>query len=287
MRQAPYKYGIANRNRNVNARGWLTIDYGNGESFTAYFSANTNRFYQTWDLSNNQRRSGTIDTRQFEQRDKILVTNGTVTAFTGWGDDIVWVGDRTGQLNARLGDGDDLGIGGIKDDTIRGDNGNDDLFGNGGNDQLYGGAGDDEIFGNNGNDLLSGERGADWLNGGAGNDRIFGGWDNDTLISGSGNDILNGGLGSDLFVFNYSDFTSGTVSQDIIEDFSDQDRINLKGFSDVLGPDLMSKNSLRNQNGFALLSFNLQGDAKPDYSILVQGMSFNQFKNNVSTYLIL
>jgi Ca2+-binding RTX toxin-like protein len=65
-------------------------------------------------------------------------------------------------------------VGGIGNDWLSGDNGND---------RLEGGAGDD---------LLLGRAGGDLLYGGAGNDVLLAGADSDTLYGGTGDDLLAG-----------------------------------------------------------------------------------------------
>ena len=79
----------------------------------------------------------------------------------GAGDDIV---DMTSQQFAYIGDG-------VK---------------------IYGGLGNDTIWANNGNNALFGD---------AGNDRLVGGSDDDVIIGGIGNDRMHGGGGEDIFCF--------------------------------------------------------------------------------------
>ncbi|MBX3435354.1 MAG: hypothetical protein KF847_18720 [Pirellulales bacterium] len=120
--------------------------------------------------------------------------------------------------------GNDVLIGGNKDDMLRGGaghdriwggDGNDVLRGDAGDDELYGGAGNDELSGHAGNDKLYGELGHDVMNGGDGDDQMWGGygndvmyghrghdlmwgeWDNDKLYGEGGDDSLYGGSGSD------------------------------------------------------------------------------------------
>jgi hypothetical protein len=95
-------------------------------------------------------------------------------------------------------------IGGVGDDTLRGDRGRD---------ELWGGAGDDR---------LAGEAGADTLWGGDGEDMLLGG---------RGDDMLEGGPGADAFVFR-----SGTEGADTIADWGDgDDRIELGALLRRLG----------------------------------------------------
>ncbi|MEM8731959.1 MAG: SGNH/GDSL hydrolase family protein [Pseudomonadota bacterium] len=92
----------------------------------------------------------------------------------------------------RLGDGDDIGIGGT---------GNDDIDGQKGNDLLMGGSDDDLLRGNGGNDILGG---------GEGNDVLLGGGGRDLLIDGLGSDVGEGGKGNDTFVYTQADLIGGT-----------------------------------------------------------------------------
>ena len=62
----------------------------------------------------------------------------------------------------------------------------------GGGMTVRGGIGDDVIWANNGNN---------WLFGDAGNDRIVGAAGNDVISGGAGNDLLHGGGGNDIFAF--------------------------------------------------------------------------------------
>ena len=57
---------------------------------------------------------------------------------------------------------------------------------------VYGGLGNDVIWANSGENHLFGD---------AGNDRIVGGSDNDIIVGGAGNDSMHGGGGSDTFCF--------------------------------------------------------------------------------------
>ena len=84
-------------------------------------------------------------------------------------------------------------IGGVKNDSITGNEAANDLVGGNGKDTLYGG---------NGKDILAGGAGADELEGGA------------------GKDVLYGGNGADTFVFTATRQSSATAtSADVIKDF--------------------------------------------------------------------
>ena len=91
----------------------------------------------------------------------------------------------------------DVLIGTIHDDLIRGFDGDDVIIGQAGNDCLIGGNGDDTIIGNAGNDAITGNQGNDLLFGAAGDDRILGGQNNDVLFGGLGDDFLDGGASFD------------------------------------------------------------------------------------------
>lgn len=61
----------------------------------------------------------------------------------------------------------------------------------------------------------------------AGDDRIFGAGGADWIQGGQGSDVLNGGDGADTFVFARGD------GRDVIEDFSAEDRLQLRNFADL------------------------------------------------------
>lgn len=137
--------------------------------------------------------------------------------------------------------------------AIRGTNGNDEIDGTFGHDKIKGLGGNDEIDGERGNDKLFGNDGNDELDGDLGKDKLVGGKGNDELDGGAGNDKLIGGSGSDLFIFDDRD------GNDIIQDFSGQDRIEI----DVNGVRDFNDLTIRNnKDGDAVVSW---GD--PDSSI--------------------
>lgn len=103
-------------------------------------------------------------------------------------------------------DGNDRIVGGIRNNFLSGDKGDDELFGGEGsdtleggegNDLLLGGIGQDHLFGNEGDDVLWGNEHGDHLTGGIGNDQLLGGEGEDSLIGDSGEDVLDGGSQSD------------------------------------------------------------------------------------------
>jgi Ca2+-binding RTX toxin-like protein len=89
-------------------------------------------------------------------------------------------------------------IGGTKkNDTIKGNDGDNELGGNGGDDVLEGRGGDDTLRGDTGLRFVDGESGDDHIDGGAGNDELRGEDGNDTLIGGLDDDQLFGEEGND------------------------------------------------------------------------------------------
>ncbi len=133
--------------------------------------------------------------------------------------------------------------GGLGDDTIYGDAGNDFIQGSQGNDHLYGGDGDDTIhddenddfirggngndrifagggaldtlFGDEGDDELHGGDGIDEVLGGEGDDMLFGEGDTDVLFGENGNDYLDGGDSVDeMWAAAGNDWLRGGVGDD-------------------------------------------------------------------------
>jgi T1SS-143 domain-containing protein len=136
-----------------------------------------------------------------------LSSNGVVTAVNGLNNDqqytlVVRVTDALGGVydetfNIVTGDGngDGLGIGGVGNSVMAGD---DVLYGLNGGDVISGGPGNDTLFGQGGVDNLTGGSGRDSLYGGSENDRLNGDQDDIVLNGGTGNDSLyvNGGFAS-------------------------------------------------------------------------------------------
>ena len=89
----------------------------------------------------------------------------------------------------------DILAGDSRDNTIKGNGGDDKLYGGpgGGDDDLQGGKGDDMLFGGRGDDTLSGGEGNDMLNGGAGADDFDGGPGNDMIYADLDDDEIDGG----------------------------------------------------------------------------------------------
>ena len=86
-------------------------------------------------------------------------------------------------------------------------------------DQLDGGVGNDTILAQYGNDTVFGGAGFDSIEGGYGNDSLSGGDDNDTIYGGAGDDTLDGGIGNDTIYFGIGDNTVyGGDGDDTIDD---------------------------------------------------------------------
>ncbi len=77
-------------------------------------------------------------------------------------------------------------------DILAGDSRDNTIKGNGGDDKLYGGpgGGDDNLQGGGGNDMVFGGRGDDDLHGGGGNDMLHGGSGDDDYYGGAGSDLI-------------------------------------------------------------------------------------------------
>lgn len=99
---------------------------------------------------------------------------------------------------------------------------------------IYTGAGDDIVFGNAADNFIAGFAGNDRLYSGAGDDIIGAGEGADRLTGGLGGDVLDGGLDTDADVFAYLDLTDSTVAlagRDVIENFTEADRIDFSGMA--------------------------------------------------------
>lgn len=95
-----------------------------------------------------------------------------------------------GPIEVEAGLGNDVIVGGIAADTLRGAGGNDLIDGDAGDDELWGSNGDDEIHGEAGDDILLGEDGNDTLDGGAGSDELHGWFGDDVMLGGNGRDLF-------------------------------------------------------------------------------------------------
>ncbi len=106
---------------------------------------------------------------------------------------------------------------GFGNDWLDGGEGSDELYGFDGVDTLIGGDGDDKLYGADGNDIIHAGKGADLVFGGEGNDKIYA----DTAYFADGPDTLNGGVGDDVYVL-YSGYDH------VLTDTSGHDRIESK-----------------------------------------------------------
>lgn len=140
----------------------------------------------------------------------------TVIAALGGGHDS-FLAEKSLQVRADGGPGNDMIFGGNKADL---------LIGGPGRDSLTGGAGDDVLKGGPGNDNLTGDSWRDAVffkpyAKPAGRDRIDGGPGNDTIQGGAGADILIGGPGVDTFENNRDrarDRIVGGGGRDVVRD---------------------------------------------------------------------
>jgi Ca2+-binding RTX toxin-like protein len=161
-----------------------------------------------------------------------------------------------------------------------------------------GGSGGDFLIGSNVANRLEGRDGGDSLAGQGGNDSMFGGTGDDFLTGGAGRDLLSGGDNADTFVFlALSDSGKTAKTRDVIVDFdkAEGDKIDLSiidanthvandqsfhltanlgtgGFTHTEG-------ELRLVIGAAstLISGDVNGDGKADFSILLKGSAIPDF----------
>lgn len=135
-----------------------------------------------------------------DRHDTIDITGGGGTVVeTGYGDDVVTVGNTSGWWVSvsNLGGNDDvtLGDGGDFYWGANDSNGTDLVRGEGGNDQITTYAGNDTIFGGDGEDTISDGDGNDFIYGEAGGAIMYGASDGDTFYNGSGDDYTDIGTG--------------------------------------------------------------------------------------------
>jgi Ca2+-binding RTX toxin-like protein len=168
--------------------------------------------------------------------------------------------------------------GGIDNDTILGNDGNDWLDGNsgddvviggdgadritdaGGADVLKGGPGNDAMDAGNGIDIMMGGDGKDFLNGGANDNETFAGPDDDFVIAGGGadavfgdggDDWIQGGAGQDLLIGDHAapffdDPAETSPGHDIFVGQVGENDYDAEG-----GDDVMSQNSFVDRNAGA------------------------------------
>ncbi|MCB1064158.1 MAG: LEPR-XLL domain-containing protein, partial [Verrucomicrobiae bacterium] len=147
----------------------------------------------------------------------------------GSGMDIIYGHTPTGEgterdeISGGLGNDQIFGQGG--DDLLEGDDGNDAIFGGAGHDEILGGNGIDEIHGGDGNDNIQGgndsddlygDAGDDYIDGGESSDEIFGGDGADVLIGGLGNDWIEGGAGNDAIIGDLNSTQQGATGNDTL-----------------------------------------------------------------------
>lgn len=122
-------------------------------------------------------------------------------------------------------------------DTIFGGLGNDTIVAQSGNNSVNGGEGDDKITGWGGNDILIGGAGADSIHGQSGNNSLTGDDGNDTLIGWEGNDTVRGGIGNDsINVGAGENLVYGDAGDDIIlGGANDEDLYGGDGNDDIQG----------------------------------------------------
>ena len=147
--------------------------------------------------------------------------------------------------------------------------------------QLSGTASADTMAGGNGDDVLFGQAGADTIDGGAGNDKIVGGF---------GGDTLTGGAGADTFALQtLADSKVSPADRDVILDFhaAEGDRIDLSPIDASvsltgnqafhLAGDHFTHHAgdmIQTVTGDGLLiQGDLNGDARPDFAILLAGIA--------------
>ena len=130
---------------------------------------------------------------------------GSDTVFGGSGDDVIsqTVGDAVCPPGlvcvAGFGpDGNDSVNGGLGNDRIVDNRGENSLNGNGGDDTVLGGSNVDIITGGRGHDRLDGRNGEDVIRGDDGADTVIGGGGNDRLQGNGGADLIRGGDGNDV-----------------------------------------------------------------------------------------
>lgn len=301
-------FATSNRDpKATNVQLTFKINYNDGESAkTAFTAPNNDLFYNNFVKNRNAVINAGDPRKVYDfsgSKNNLLVaaTSGwrgyRTNIETGSGGDIVFASQKNVSLDLSLGAGNDLGIGGELDDVLRGDDGNDCLAGLGGNDLLIGGAGDDTLYGGAGDDTLKAESGRDFLSGGDGNDRLYGGIDadrllggagNDSLWSGKGNDTLTGNEGADFFCFHAPNYRTGNCTV-TITDFSAKDRIDMSSFAQY-GPINDARGArirIVEDAGIALIKVNTNNNPNPELTIRVDGMSFDSFKRNADTYIIL
>ncbi|MFB9971672.1 M10 family metallopeptidase C-terminal domain-containing protein [Pseudoroseomonas cervicalis] len=158
-----------------------------------------------------------------------------------------------------------------------GSEGDDTLSGLGGNDTLVGWAGHDTLIGGPGNDVLRGETGDDTLLGGEGDD---------VLLPGLGRDVMTGGPGADWF--RYRSVAEIGLLEDRITDFDLADRLDLSAIGELsFSPAGLTGRAGQiavldgwggRDAGWTFLAIDLDGDARPDALLTLEGdMALEEF----------
>jgi len=152
--------------------------------------------------------------------------------------------------------------------------------------RLFGSEGNDRLYGLSGRDYLNGSFGTDRLRGDAGKDELQGGADDDRLWGGTGRDLLEGGKGADDFIFTSPDDLGSSLKKgDRIADFTrGEDQLVVTRIDAV--DDRAGNQAFKLDHGGAfeageirqhhtqaglVVEFNLDGDARAEMSILLQG----------------
>jgi hypothetical protein len=147
----------------------------------------------------------------------------------------------------------------------------------------------ENLIGSSHDDHLTGNRLGNQITGGKGADTVDGGSGKDHLTGSAGGDMLSGGKNADTFVFlTLKDSTLALAGRDEIDDFhhSQHDKLDLshldadshtkdnQDFS-FIGADQFSRHAgeLRtsSKNGDTLVSGDVTGDGKADFSFLIAG----------------
>ena len=130
------------------------------------------------------------------------------------------------------------------------------------------GAGNDKLFGNDAANILVANAGDDLIDGGGGDDIIVGG---------AGRDVMTGGAGNDLFRFTALTDSVNGAARDVITDFQEGDRIDLKplGATTFIGGDAfrgvageVRAVQLTDQT---IIEFDKDGDGRSDFQIELTG----------------
>jgi Ca2+-binding RTX toxin-like protein len=188
------------------ARQTVTLKGGDGtDTLTLSFAGGRLSFdYSAWAKSVTVRGFERLTLSAQAGRFADRVTGGVL-------DDSIYLND--GDNVGIGGGGNDQIIGGADEDVLSGGDGNDTLYGYGGNNRLTGGDGNDTIYfgkagefarntvsGGDGDDYIVASAGRNTIDGGDGNDSLFGGMHADTMAGGAGHDYISGGDGDDLLI---------------------------------------------------------------------------------------